>query len=298
MRSPLDMDTVQIELTNACHSSCSNCTRFCGHREPFFMTEEDFDIALLTMSNFPRMVGLMGGEPLLHPLFSEFCYKVRHTIPREQAGLWTSLPKSHVHLREDIASTFGNIFINDHTQGTVLHKPLLVASNECYESIEMLFYHADHCWIQNAWSASITPKGAYFCEVAAALAMLFDGSDGWEVEPLWWTRVPKDFTSQVDEFCPLCGGCVPLLARTSSDGRDDVSPGNLERLKAVGSKKVDRGQFVVHDCEIPLVPPDECMATYKDINYRQRVAKKYGLYLVLKDDGFCDPILLRKWSDK
>ena len=42
MRPLLDMDVIQIELTNACVNQCSNCTRLVGHAEPFFIELEDF----------------------------------------------------------------------------------------------------------------------------------------------------------------------------------------------------------------------------------------------------------------
>ena len=48
----------------------------------------------------------------------------------------------------------------------------------------------DKCWIQNLWSASITPKGAFFCEVAAAMDMTLNGPGGWPIEPGWWKRKP------------------------------------------------------------------------------------------------------------
>ena len=32
MRRLSDMETIQIEITNACVLQCGNCTRFCGTR--------------------------------------------------------------------------------------------------------------------------------------------------------------------------------------------------------------------------------------------------------------------------
>ncbi len=49
-----------------------------------------------------------------------------------------------------------------------------------------LLHQTEHCWVQESWSATINPKGAFFCEVAGAMADLFDGPDGWKVEPNWW----------------------------------------------------------------------------------------------------------------
>lgn len=292
MRPLLDMDTIQIELTNACHRSCSNCTRFCGHRKPFFMDFEYFKRAIWTMKDYPKMTGFMGGEPLLHPQFKEMCEYAQTVLPPERLGLWTGLPPGKEHYREVICNTFGHIFVNDHARDDVYHTPLLVASEEIYTERKQLYYVIDKCWIQNAWSACINPKGAFFCEMAGSLSMLFDGPNGWPIEDEWWARTPKDFTSQIEEWCPLCGAALPLPRRCSNDGRDDVSPGSLTRLIAVNSKKVERGQFVVSDLRLINDANDRYpMASYKDIVTRQAAASRYGMYLQHNTMNFLTPVL-------
>jgi MoaA/NifB/PqqE/SkfB family radical SAM enzyme len=73
MRSPKDMRTIQIDITNACVHKCSNCTRFCGHhKKPFFMEWETFKKAVDSLSGFKKRIGIMGGEPTLHPQFERF----------------------------------------------------------------------------------------------------------------------------------------------------------------------------------------------------------------------------------
>lgn len=288
MRALLDMDTIQIEVTNACVRSCSNCTRLCGHHDtPYFMPLPAFKQAVDTMVEYPKMTGIMGGEPLLHPQFAELCNYAASRIPKERLGLWTSLPRGYERYAELICRTFGHIFINDHTQDNFYHCPVLVAAEEVVPDRRRLFYIVEHCWLQNSWSASINPKGAFFCEVAAALDLLLDGPGGWPVEPYWWTRTPKDFTEQVERWCPLCGCALPLPRRPSTDGRDDISPGMLVRLKG-RSRKVRNGRYVVSD--LKLVENPEPMAAYKDMNYRQKVAARYGIYLVTNGQGFCTPV--------
>src|SRR5688500_14994553 len=73
MRSPADMRIIQIDITNACPKRCSNCTRFCGHHaEPFFMDYDTFRKAVDSMKGYSGIVGLMGGEPTIHPQFEKF----------------------------------------------------------------------------------------------------------------------------------------------------------------------------------------------------------------------------------
>lgn len=297
MRPLLNMDTIQIEITDACINSCSNCTRFCGHRSPFFMDLDFFKKSINTMCNYPKMTGIMGGEPLLHPKFKEICEYAQTVLPPERLGLWTCLPPGKEHLREVICKTFGHIFINDHVLDCIYHAPILVASEEIISDRKKLFYIIDSCWIQNSWSACINPNGAFFCEIAGAMSILFDGPKGWEIENEWWARIPKDFTSQVEEWCPKCGAAMPLPRRSSLDGRDDISPGNLKRLIACGSRKITKGDYVVSDLQlIQNVDDHYPMAAYKDIVTRQMAADRYGIILYHNEMNFLSPILRKNYN--
>lgn len=290
MRALCDMDTIQIELTNACRLSCSNCTRFCGHKAPFMLSEDEFKLAVDSMEKFPKMTGFMGGEPLLHPKFEEFCAYAKSKLPKEKLGLWTCLPKGFEHYATTICDTFGHIFINDHTRNDIFHGPVLVAADEIFDDKNEMFYAIDHCWLQNSWSASINQKGAFFCEIAAAMAVLFDMDGGWPVEPGWWWRTPKDFREQIEKYCPMCGCAIPLKRRSSTEGIDDISPGNYERIKDF-SLKVKNAKYQIHDLKI--TPKNELeqqpMAAYKDFMYRTYTASKYGIYLVENDQHFLSP---------
>jgi len=135
MRSPAEQNTIQIELTSACVLKCSNCTRFCGtHKVPFFLEEDEFKAAIDSLVDYAKLphalVGFMGGEPLLHPKFAEFCEYAATKIPREKLGLWSTFPSGdkYAGYRDIIVKTFGNILLNDHSRDDILHAPVLMAS--------------------------------------------------------------------------------------------------------------------------------------------------------------------------
>jgi len=294
MKSLFNMDTIQIEITNACILSCSNCTRFCGHHyKPYFMSFDKFRQAVDSMVGYPKMTGFMGGEPLLHPEFEKFCEYALSKIPKEQLGLWTCFPDGKEKYREVICNTFGNIFLNDHTRNDIYHCPILVAADEMIEHKGRMFMLINDCWLQNAWSAAINPKGAFFCEIAASMSILFETDKAWKIEKEWWMRTPKDFKEQIEEYCPKCGCAMPLLRRASVDGRDDISQKNLERLKGK-SKKIDRGEYVISDCKPQAVLQE--MASYKDPDYRNNIAARYGIYLMINEKGFLSPILRKVYD--
>lgn len=286
------MEGIQIEITNACLNQCSNCTRLIGHFEkPYFMDFDYFKQAVDSLENFPKMIGLMGGEPLLHPQFAEMCEYLHSKCPPDRCGLWSCFPESKVEHRNVIVKTFGNIFLNDHSRDDILHAPVLVSAKElCGDDINSMWYLIEHCWVQNFWSASINPHGAFFCEVAAALAMLFDKGQGWKVEPDWWEKIPKDFKTQMETYCPLCGCAMPLAKRSSTEEIDDISQDMLDML-IDSSPKLKRGEYILHtlQCALDIRTP----ATYKDERYRARIADKYGMFLMVNDKGYQTPYLRR-----
>ena len=291
MRPILDMDTIQIEITNACVQQCSNCTRLVGHsKKPFFMDVDFFKKALDSLENFPKMIGIMGGEPLLHPDFEQISRYLHSKFPKENCGLWSTLPKSKKHYAPLIVEVFGNVLLNDHSMDGLYHAPVLVSGKECIRDDFAMWYYIDHCWIQNSWSASITPKGAFFCEVAAAFDMVFDGAGGWPVELDWWKRNPKDYTVQMERYCVKCGVPYPLKARNDSDGIDDISYTNFKELKALGSPKIQKGHY--HLYAEGLVNERFRYNNFRQgFDYFNQIAAKYGLYLKQKNNGYLQPYL-------
>jgi hypothetical protein len=292
-RPLIEMASISIELTNACAVGCSNCTRCVSHYpKNYFITMEQFQAAIDSMVMFPGIIGMQGGEALLHPEFEQMCEYALSKLPKEKLGLWTCFPEGKEHYREVIERTFGNIFLNDHTRNDILHAPVLVASKEMPipKWKRNIFCH--HCWVQNTWSAAIIGKKAYFCEVAGALATLFNIDCGWKVEPEWWTRSPIDFKEQIESLCGLCGCALPLKKRASTEGIDDISPGNYARLEAT-SPKIKAGKYQIHDMQ--FVDDRRESATYKDQDYRKEIANKYGMFLSINERGYQTPHLKKEW---
>lgn len=273
MRSPQEMSIIQIDITNACVHQCSNCTRFCGHhKQNFFMDFDYFKKAVDSLDEFQGIVGIIGGEPTLHPEFEKFVdylreKRVKKRIPvirkpihdmqkfiqekhfgdsakHKRVGLWCSLNKGYYKHFEVINDTFEEQLLNDH-DSVCTHQALLMPRKDLGIDDEEWIKKRDACWIQNSWSATITPKGAFFCEVAGSLDMLFDGEGGWKVEPGWWKRQPKDFGEQL-KWCETCSGCLDVPQRISNDERDDITPQMRSKLEDLGSPKIKRGMYVEH----------------------------------------------------
>lgn len=280
MKSPKDMRIIQIDITNACMYQCSNCTRFCGHhKKNFFMDFETFKRAVDSMAGYHGTVGIMGGEPTLHPEFDRFARYLHSQLPKENrketlslvrpqkdfiesvflenkknsevyqyetgeretvagAGLWSAMVPTYKKHYELIQDVFKMQAVNDHGN-TMYHSPILINRKDLGIPDEKWFKIRDKCWAQDVWSAAITPKGAFFCEIAAALDMLFDGSGGWPIEAEWWKRRPEQFGEQL-QWCEYCGIAIETFTRDANDWIDDVSESMYKKLEEIKSPKLKK----------------------------------------------------------
>lgn len=248
-----EMDIIQIDVTNICDRSCANCTRFCGHYAHdrlYFMKPDYYEKAVISLKNFPGMIGMIGGEPTLHPEFSTLCEILNfHIKDKDRKGLWSNTGKRFQDQKEIINKTFGFINANDHVTNDIIHTPILVASEDLIKNGKVTEdeweRYTDSCWVQTTWSATITPQGAYFCEIAGMLDYLFDEKIGKDITgmPDWWKKELSEYKEQISWACRKCGCQLPLRPRQSTDEIDDVSTTNLERLIASNSPKIKQGKY-------------------------------------------------------
>jgi hypothetical protein len=239
---------IQIEITNACINQCANCTRLVGHHKtPFFMDLETVKKAIESLEGYPGHIGIMGGEPTMHPQFREICKLFQELVPdKERRELWTAGYKWDEY-KDIIYETFDKerISFNNHSTPDGKHSPMLVAIKDTV-AIKDQKEIIDNCWVQPRWSSSITPYGCYFCEVAAAIDIAFKGKNGYPIEKGWWNKTPEQFQDQVNAICYNCGAPIPIGETFDGATYDIVSRSNLKRLKEVESPKIKRGDFALY----------------------------------------------------
>lgn len=250
MRPIYENTVIQIDVTNACHLSCRHCTRHVGHhRKPFFIDLDYLRKAISSILDSPCRIGIMGGEPTMHPQFLAILDIVEEMVPNKaRREFWSAGFRFGVY-KDRIYQVFDKerIAYNDHVSYDGRHTPLLVAIDEVVDDTELKAHLIANCGFQTHWSASITPKGGYFCEIAASLGWLFD-IPGYDIsDRRWWDRTPAQFQDQVEQLCGMCSGAIPMPAdwtdgRGGRDGitTEQITPGMLAKLKAVGSPKVNR----------------------------------------------------------
>lgn len=230
---------LQIWTTRACDRSCYGCTQGSNLAgQPDFITPDQFRVAVESLDNYFGVVGMFGGNPAIHPQFDELCQILRGSIPWEQRGLWCNHPKGkgrtaaitfnpavsnlNVHESQEAWDEFHRDWPECHPflkglDSDSRHSPPFVAMKDVISDEAERWNLIQKCDVNRHWSAMICVfRGqlrAYFCEIAAAQAMLHqDEPDypdlGVPVVPGWWKRPMKDFEAQVRKHCHECG--IPL----------------------------------------------------------------------------------------
>ena len=137
----------------------------------------------------------------------------------------------------------------------------------------------------------LPPKGLFFCEVAAALDMVFNDVGGWPVALDWWKKTPKDYVEQMNRYCTVCGVPYPLKGRLDSDGIDDISYGNYKKLKALDSPKIRQGKYHLYTDGI-VKKTDQYNDFRNNTDYFNRIAEKFGIKLKQNEIGYLEPLLV------
>jgi hypothetical protein len=241
------------------------------------MDWDTFERAIASLKDWPRFIGIMGGEPTLHPEFERFVKHARNSRPEHYnvggghkptaslsryiedvisvksamvnkhhgLGLWSSVCATYTKHYETIQDNFIYQCVNDHTASS-RHQAWLLTRKEYGVSDSEWVKIRDNCWWHRTLnSPSITPKGAFFCEVAAAMDILYDGPGGWKLEKDWWKKDASDYKDQL-MWCEYCSGAFCDLDRDANEERDDISPFHMKKLEELGSPKIKQGRFVLH----------------------------------------------------
>ena len=233
---------IQIDITNRCEKNCANCTHLVSHAPKWNMDLETFKKAVDSLVDWPKVIGIIGGNTTLHPQIKEFTEYFASKIPKkEQRGIWTS---NFFGKEAFIRENYGVIYYNPHSE-TVVHQPILCASKDLVKDEATRDKFISACWLADQWSPSITPKGCYRCEVMGAFDMILGYNLGLPIEKGWWNKPISAFQKQISTFCPLCSICIPLKPRRDRDHKDDITASNLELFK--NSPRIKSGQYVLFD---------------------------------------------------
>jgi len=218
------------------------------------MSLENFRSSLRSLSDFPGMIAVIGGNPCMHRQFEEICKILVDEIPnKHQRGLWSNNVFKYTDL---VVEVFGGFNLNPHGdakgemslaevyrrtggkgnlyEGNSVHAPLLTAIKDLYGEEDM-WDRISNCDINRNWSATIVQnKGeirAYFCEVAASFDLARKTDNGMHVVPGWWKQGIENFSSQIRHFCPGCGAAARLKGSLDKDEIDTFTRSNADLVE-------------------------------------------------------------------
>lgn len=254
----------QIDVTSLCHSSCLYCSRFTRHirnDQHFTMSLEFLDKAFESLEGWPSRIGIIGGEPTLHPEFEGLCEVVKKRCKgKHRVALFTSGGKTYDRCKALIDETFDEINFNDHST-PCKHQPITMAAKDVIPDEEFRAWLIDNCWVQRIWCPTISPKGAFFCEIAYGIDHILDGPGGWPVEKGWWKKGPPDFKDQM-WACQMCGMPIPMKGEMDGiEKRERMSMSVFKEYIKHGLPGVDMDNAVLDQTKMTK---EECMELAKD----------------------------------
>lgn len=238
MKAVKDKNRIQIEITNACIFSCTNCYKFVPHFvRPHFMELETVKKAIDSLEGYQGQFGITGGEPTLHPNFVDICRYLRKKVPPDQRYLQTTGYKWREY-KTVIKKTFAErVRCNDHKDLTQKHQPMLVAIKDVVTDDSLRKELVGKCWVREKWSAVINAKGCFSCEIAGAFDALYNGPGGHPIEKGWWAKGDEHFNDQFERYCWQCGAALPYPCVTIQNRNDQVSISHYSELEKRQSPK-------------------------------------------------------------
>lgn len=240
------------------------------------MTIEQFETATDTLKDWPNIIGIIGGEPVLHPNFIEFCEILRKKFPKEKCYLWTSGGPKYREYLPVIDETFSFIAYNEHNEfqeNTCKHQPLTVAIDEVIDDEELRNTLINNCWVDEQWCGTVNAYGAYWCEVGAALDYIFfDGANAWPVVDGWWKVEPETYEKQVRKLCGLCGMAIPMERELIKKKTEKFTPNLLQMFKDKGLNKLSESDVELFDRKITLDEIKQAIPNWTPGNYRGDIA--------------------------
>lgn len=237
---------IQIWVTRACDRACPNCTQgsnLKAHpKEDMFISVDNFEIAVKSLEEYYGVVGIFGGNPVLHPEFETLCEILCKHIPKVQRGIWCNNPlgkgsllRKVFHPKYSNLNVHGNAkafdeFVNDWPESKPFglqpsdHSPVHGSMLDVGMTEGERWKFISQCDINQRWSAMIAqfrgePR-AWFCEIAGSQSILWQHDPNYPDTGIypkagWWREGMDRFAHQVDHHCHNC--LVPLIGKGSKD---------------------------------------------------------------------------------
>lgn len=271
-----EMYMCHIEVTSHCMHDCLYCSRYIRHlpgNKRWHMDLETVEKCASALKDWPNLVGVIGGEPSLHPRLPEICRIITKYIEPERLCFFTAGGQRYEQHKEIIHETFKHaVHLNrhdDNSKAMCLHQPATIAIKDVVADAEIRRKLINNCWVQKTWCPTSTPRGGFFCEVAAALDNLFELGGGYSIEERWWDKTPHDYQDQVCRYCDLCGMAIPMPRDRQDSKREKVSKTFIELAGMKHLPIIDHNRIEYFDHQFTRDELIKNMKSWDPGNYRQ-----------------------------
>lgn len=216
----IDMNSIEILLTEDCNLKCHNCDKLCGKAvSQDRMTVEQVKKFIDESVSFDKKwvrIAVSGGEPTTHPDIIEVVgllldYRKKHlpdsslvqVVSNGYGGSVDVLQEIRRVFKQEIAlgpASAGLIVNNEKRNKLVLHSPInrAPADNPAFGGSE----YRNGCWVPELSGLGLTRYGYYCCGTASAIDRVFGYDLG--------VKLLSDVTMhrlvlQRTQLCRLCG---------------------------------------------------------------------------------------------
>ena len=276
MRPIENSSFVLIDITYNCGRKCVYCTRNDRHlgERVYNMSLDKIENALKCYKGYCGLIGIIGGEPLVHPQFEEICRLSSNYYPASKMHLFTSINPYKGKYADIIKKTFNHIAYHEHSkeqESLYYHQPLTIAIKDVIKNEQLKKDLISDCWVQRKWCPTVTDDGAFFCEVGASIAKLMNVK-GWDVVLDWWKTPVEKFGYQLS-MCELCGMCIPMNRQKMEDKKQKISPSFLKLLL---DNNLPTGEYDLFDKEITIKEMKEALSSWTPGFYKaQQLAEQF-----------------------
>lgn len=229
---------INIMATNVCNLKCNGCSQLIPcFRERWFIPLSQLEDNIRYFREFVphKLLGLFGGEPLLHPQWKQI-EEMMWSYPNTHFIVFSNgikgVPQGYVYKKAAFNHDFSNknvtIAINEKSPGRKFVNTLnaLQDNMECNKR-ECAIFALKNC---QAWGSSrcwlmVYDNKAYLCEQAAAWERLRYGPDNWQENSHGWDLTPnsyvfhktkEDIIQQATNVCFQCGFALRRRVRATA----------------------------------------------------------------------------------
>jgi len=192
---------LEMDITYACNLRCKNCNRMCRQKPAptAFISLEA--VQRLKDSGIPvRRLGIVGGEPLLHPRLRDIIRLSTSFAKHVDLVTNGTIPFDRVEL--GLRPEDGVLNSNKGTDYTGAFEPINRAPKDFVD--EPPEFYRKQCEITTRCGRGLTPYGTYYiCPVAGAIDRCFGYNLGLATPQELLMQHNQDLQAEV--FCALCG---------------------------------------------------------------------------------------------